>query len=32
MVYWVVRPLGKKKATKAGDWVHDLTIPTGEQH
>ena len=29
MVYWVVRPLGKKKATKVGDWVHDLTIPTG---
>ena len=27
VVYWIVRPLGKNKATNASGWVHDSTIP-----
>ena len=29
LVYWVVRPLGKLKAKRVGDWIHDSTLPAG---
>jgi hypothetical protein len=30
VVYWAVRPLGKKKAADISGWVHDITIPEHE--
>jgi hypothetical protein len=29
LVYWVIRPLGKSKAKRVGDWIHDSTLPAG---
>ena len=30
IVYWMVRPLGRTRAKRAGDAIHDCTIPKGE--
>ncbi len=27
IVYWLVRPFGKHRATDTSGWIHDLTIP-----
>ena len=27
IVYWIVIPLGKKKAEDISGWIHDITIP-----
>ena len=26
-VYWVIRPLGRKRADNISGWVHDVTVP-----
>jgi|TARA_R110001583_G_scaffold134620_2_gene286358 hypothetical protein len=31
IVYWIVRPLGLKKAEDASGYVHDGTIPESEK-
>jgi hypothetical protein len=32
LVYWVVRPFGRPMAKTAGDWIHDSTLPAGEDN
>jgi len=27
VVYWIIRPMGKKKAEDVSGWIHDITIP-----
>ena len=27
LAYWIVRPLGKSRAKRVGDWIHDSTLP-----
>jgi hypothetical protein len=27
IVYWIVRPAGKKKAEDISGWIHDITLP-----
>jgi hypothetical protein len=29
LAYWIVRPLGKSRAKRVGDWIHDSTLPEG---
>ena len=31
LVYWLVRPLGDKKASNASGIIHDCTIPESEK-
>jgi hypothetical protein len=31
VVYWLVRPLGKKKAEDVSGYIHDGTIPESEK-
>ena len=27
VVYWITRPLGRKKSEDISEWIHDVTIP-----
>ena len=31
LAYWAVRPFGKPRAKRVGDWIHDSTLPEGEE-